>query len=63
MLRRGFFNNLVVMTNELIEGILEAQCDDRPFMTLQGCHPFPPTQKLTKELKKQKEKEKQKQKK
>ena len=57
-----FFNGHVAMTKEVVEGILEAQCDERPFMTLQGCLPFPPTQSVTEELKKQKEKEKQKQK-
>ena len=54
----SFFNSLRGMTNEVIEGILAAQCDERPFMTLQGVLPFPPTQRLTEELKKQKEKEK-----
>jgi hypothetical protein len=53
-----FFNGLRGMTNEVIEGILAAQCDERPFMTLQGVLPFPPKQRLTEELRKQKEKEK-----
>ena len=51
-----FFNGLVAMTNELIEGILEARCDDRPFMTLQGCRPIPPKQKLTEKLQKKQKK-------
>ena len=55
-----FFSAHVAMTKEVVEGILEAQCDDRPFMTLKGCQPFPPKQKLTEKLEKEKLERKQK---
>ena len=55
-----FFNGHVAMTKEVVEGILEAQCDERPFMTLKDCQPFPPKQKLTEKLEKEKLERKQK---
>lgn len=53
-----FSNGLREMSNKVIEGILAAQCDERPFVTLDGVRPFPPKQRLTEELRKQKEKDK-----
>ena len=54
-----FFHGLVAMSNDEIASRLQAQCDDRPFMTLKGVQLFPPQQPLTEKLEKKKlEKEK-----
>ena len=50
------------MTKHEIESCLQAQCDDRPFMTRDSVLPFPEKQPLTEKLAKEKVARKQKKK-
>ena len=55
-----FFQGLVPMSYDEIDSLRKAQCDDRPFMTLQGAFAFPEKQPLTEKLAKEKAARKQK---
>ena len=57
-----FFQGLVPMSNDEIDSCLQAQCDDRPFMTRDSVLPFPEKQPLTEKLAKEKVARKQKKK-
>ena len=51
---------MVAMSNDEIASRLQAQCDDRPFMTLKGVLPFPEKRPLTEKFAKEKLAKKQK---
>jgi len=49
-----FFYGFKQPSNDEVASRLKMQCDERPFMTLEGSRPFPPKQALTEKLKKNK---------